>query len=271
MLVASVGVILFPLSIWEGSKPWAEKYIGAVIGFFLKLLFCNLAVMLLLYGVVSMLNIFSSTGFQGGVDQIIFIVFTCLLFFFICKSAPGIAQGLLSGSPSLSASGAISAVGGAVAAAGATMGLAKSVGGLAAKAGGAVAGGAAKGLFNTAGSLIEANAASNAAKVAGGNKAQQAGAFFSSLRNDAGDSIKAGAYGLTRSLLGGNNGSGGSGGGVNPHSWRQDFNRPSERIGHEGEQQTYSEHFERRKSEGAERGQKYFDSHKNPDQKAASS
>ena len=33
MLVTSVGVILFPMSIWEGSKFLSEKFIGAVVGF----------------------------------------------------------------------------------------------------------------------------------------------------------------------------------------------------------------------------------------------
>jgi hypothetical protein len=54
MLVASVGVILFPLSLWEGSKFMAEKFIGAILGFFIKLLFCNLAIFLLLYGFISL-------------------------------------------------------------------------------------------------------------------------------------------------------------------------------------------------------------------------
>jgi hypothetical protein len=36
MFVSSVGVILFPLSLWEGTKFMAEKYIGAMLGFFLS-------------------------------------------------------------------------------------------------------------------------------------------------------------------------------------------------------------------------------------------
>jgi hypothetical protein len=42
MFVSSVGIILFPLSLWDGTKFMAEKYISAMIGFFLKLLFCNI-------------------------------------------------------------------------------------------------------------------------------------------------------------------------------------------------------------------------------------
>jgi type IV secretory pathway TrbL component len=261
MLVTSVGVILFPLSIWEGSKFMSEKFIGAVVGFFMKMLFCNIAIFLLLYGFISLYYSYSgSGGFQGKADQIIFIVFSCLLFFYICKSAPGIAQSLLTGTPSLSASGAISAATGAVAAAGATMGMAKKVGGA---VGGTVVGGAAKGVFGFAGSMKEANAAQTSAMEAvaqaGGSTdmIKQAGnnAFRSSLANDVGDSFKSGALGLTRSLLsGGKGGPSGSagGGGTNPHSWRADFlnNLNEAKDGN----QSIGEHMGKRGFEGGLRG-----------------
>ena len=99
MLVATVGVILFPFSLWDGSKFLAEKFIGAIVGFFIKLLFCTIAIFLLIYGFVSLFNYFSASGFTGAVDQIIFILFVCFLFYFICKSAPGVAQSLLTGAP----------------------------------------------------------------------------------------------------------------------------------------------------------------------------
>jgi hypothetical protein len=63
MLVTSVGVILFPLSIWEGSKFLSEKFIGAIVGFFMKMLFINIGIFLLLYGFVSLLYTISA-GFQ---------------------------------------------------------------------------------------------------------------------------------------------------------------------------------------------------------------
>jgi hypothetical protein len=255
MLVSSVGVILFPMSIWEGSKFMTEGFIKAVLGFFLKLLFCNLAIFLLIYGFVSLMDIISQTGFTGTVDQFVFILFICALFFYICKSAPGIAQSLLSGSPTLSASGVISAATGAVAAAGATMGLAG-------KVGGTVVGGGAKGIFGFAGSMNEANAAKTSAMQevaqAGGSTEQQkqAGnkAFRSSLASDAGDSIRSGALGATRRLLGDKSGSSGSagGGGTNPHSWRQDFmnNLNETKDGN----QSIGEHMGKRKFEGSLRG-----------------
>jgi len=248
MLVASVGVILFPLSIWEGSKFMSEKFIGAIIGFFIKLLFCSIAICLLIYGFATMFFIISAKqGFSGTVDQIIYIIFGSLLFFYICKSAPGMAQGLLSGTPSLSATGAISAAGGAIAAAGATMGMAQAAGGAAKAAGG----GMAKAGLQAHGALSEAGAAADAAKTLGGSKSNQAGAFMSSLAGSAKDAVNAKGLGLARSLLGGGSGSGsGSGGGAaNPHSWSESFAKGS---------QTYGNHIKERKAEGSERGLAYM-------------
>jgi type IV secretory pathway TrbL component len=255
MLVASVGIILFPLSIWEGSKFMSEKFIGAIVGFFIKLLFCNIAIFLLLYGFISMFYIIDLQKFKGEPGQIAFIIFTCLLFFYICKSAPGIAQSLLTGSPSLSASGAISAVGGAVAAVGATAGFAKSAGNIAAKTAGAVAGGGARAVGSAAGSLIEAAAAGNAVKSLGGSGGQQFGAFMSSIGSDIGDSIKSGALGLTRSISGGKNGGSSGGGGTNPHSWKQDYLNSRDQ---DGNHQTLTQHLDKRKQEGSDRGMNYI-------------
>jgi len=254
MLVASVGVILFPLSIWEGSKFMSEKYIGAIIGFFIKLLFCSIAICLMIYGFTCMFFIISAKdGFSGTADQIIYIVFGCLLFFYICKSAPGIAQSLLTGTPSLSATGAISAAGGALAAAGATMGAAKAAGGMAKS----VAGGMAKAGLQAHGALSEAGAAAGAAKTLGGSGMQQAGAFMSSLAGSAKDSISAKGLGLARSIMGGGSSGGGSGsgGGSNPHSWNDSFTKGTNKN---GEQKTYGEHIQERKAEGRERGLAYM-------------
>jgi len=256
MLVASVGVILFPLSIWEGSKFMSEKYIGAIIGFFVKLLFCSIAICLMIYGFTTMFFIISAkNGFSGTVDQIIYIVFASLLFFYICKSAPGMAQGLLTGTPSLSATGAISAAGGALAAAGATMGAAKAVGGL----GKSAAGGLAQKGLQAHGALSEAGAAAGAVKGAGGSGSQQRGAFMSSLAGSAKDAVSAKGLNLARSLLGGGSGGGGSGGGgLNPHSWSDAFTKGTNK---DGEQKTYGEHIKDRKKEGAERGLEYLRKH----------
>jgi len=198
MLVASVGIILFPLSIWEASKFMAEKFIGAIVGFFMKLLFCNIAIFLLIYGFISLFYIIAAkpdgkeaVGFTGNVDQIIFIVFTSLLYYFICKSAPGIAHSLLTGSPSLNAAGAIGAVAGMVGAATATAGFIQNKAGSAKSTAGSVVGGIAK----MGHGLAEANAAGKAAGEDGGSRANQAGAFMKSLGKQA-------SQGLARSIYG---------------------------------------------------------------------
>jgi len=245
MLVSSVGVILFPLSLWEGSKFMAEKYIGAIIGFFIKLLFCTLSIFLMLYGFTSLYYIIYNGGFQGQADQITFIAFTALLFFFICKSAPMLAQSLLTGTPSLSAAGAIGAVAGAVGAAASVGGFAL---GAAKKVGGAAVGGAAKGGFALAGDLSEANAASGAVKSAGGSRFEQAGAWVNAMGRNASDRLSAGALNLTRSLLGGGRGS-------NPHGWREDF---LNKTNANGENQTLGEYLDARRTEGAARGTGYL-------------
>jgi len=101
MLVASVGVILFPLSLWEGTKFLAEKLIGAIIGFFIKLLFCNITMFLMLFGYMSLLRGFADRPFTGQPDEILITLFISLIFFYLCRSAPGLAQSLLTGAPSL--------------------------------------------------------------------------------------------------------------------------------------------------------------------------
>jgi len=182
MLVASVGVLLFPLSIWDGSKFLSEKFIGAIVGFFMKLLFCNLAIFLLLYGFISMFATLDEQGFTGKPDQFCFIVFTCLLFFYICKSAPGIAQSLLTGTPSLSATGAISAATGAVAAATAV--------------GGAVGGAVQKPIAATASAGAKAGGAASEVIKQGGKAGDAAKAFAGSMAKSAGAGLLNKSLGL---------------------------------------------------------------------------
>jgi len=265
MLIASVGIILFPTSIWDGSKFLSEKFIGALVGFFMKLLFCNIAIFLLLYGYVSMFHIIGTQKFGGSIDQIAFIIFSCLLFFFICKSAPALAQSLLTGTPSLNAAGAIGAAAGAISAVATTAGIAQRAGGAVANAAGAVAGGGARAVGGAVGSITEANAAKTAAMsdvaAAGGSSRQikQAGnfAFASSMLSDVGDSFKSGALGLARSISGGKGaGFSGGGGGNNPHSWRDSFNNTTVTDSVTGKErnQTIGEHLTNRKDEGTSRG-----------------
>jgi len=110
MFVSSVGVILFPLSLWDGTKFMAEKFIGAMLGFFVKLLFSAICIFLMLWAYITLANDYTQTPFLGEVERIIPLFFTSLLIFYICKSAPALAQGLLSGTPNLSGAGAIGMV-----------------------------------------------------------------------------------------------------------------------------------------------------------------
>jgi hypothetical protein len=248
LFITSVGIILFPLSLWDGSKFMAEKFIGAIVGFFIKLLFCNICIFLMLYGFLSLAKGYSTTPFTGTPDEIVVVIFISLLFFFLCKSAPALAQSLLTGSPSLNAAGAMAAVGGAVAGAAGAINAGKAIGG-------AVAGGAAKAAFSGGGALAQAGAASNAVGELGGGAGAKAGAFMSSLGGSAKESVKAGAGDLARSLIGGSSSGGrggsGAGSGINRHSERQKF------LGEknaDGTKKSFGEYIAGRKEAGTNAG-----------------
>jgi hypothetical protein len=195
------------------------------------------------------------------VEEFIAVIFTCLFFFYICKSAPGLAQGLLSGTPSLSATGAISAATGAVAAAGATLGLAKS-------AGSTVAGGIAKTEFAARGALAQASSASDAVRDMGGDKTEQRNAFLGSIAGSAGQGLKSAGHDLTRSLLADSGGRGGSGGGgINPHSERQYFTNYRDQ---DGNAMALGDYYKERKQIGADAGREYYNArHPKPEPDAS--
>jgi hypothetical protein len=248
MFVTSVGIILFPLSMWEGTKFMAEKLISAIIGFFIKLLFCTICIFLMLYGFFTLARLMSASKFMGTVDQILMVIFVSLLFFYLCKSAPGLAQSLLTGTPSLSAAGAIGAMGSAIAAATMTKSLVQ-------KGGSALAGGAAKGIFAGAGMLSQADEASQAVKASGGSNFQALGAGLSSIRHSAGEALKSGGGDLARSLLGGGaSRTGGGGTGVNRHSQLQSFSTANA----DGTKKTFGEQIASRREQGAAIGRKYL-------------
>jgi hypothetical protein len=178
-----------------------------MLGFFVKLLFCTICIFLLLYGYLTLARQFSADSFTGSIEQLAMIFFSCLLFLYICKSAPALAQSLLTGVPSLNGAGAIGA---ATMAFGAVAGLAglandgaKFIGGKAAKVG--------TGIMDVAGAITQGfgagGAASDAAKGAGLGGMQQLaagmGAFGKSMMSSAGESIMDKGAELTRSLMGG--------------------------------------------------------------------
>jgi len=110
MFVSSVGVILFPLSLWEGTKFVAEGYVKAMLGFFVKLLFSAICIFFMLWVFITIADEYTQYSFVGQAEQIIPLFFSSLLIFYLCKSAPALAQSLLSGSPSLTGAGAIGMV-----------------------------------------------------------------------------------------------------------------------------------------------------------------
>ena len=253
MFITSVGIILFPTMLWDGSKFLSEKFVGAVVGFFVKLLFCNICIFIMLWGFITLAKQYTVVPFTGLPDEIISLAFSCLLFFYICKSGPALAQGLLSGSPSLNAAGAIGAAGAAV-------GAAAAVGGMAGGAVKAVAGGAAKAGFEGASALTKAGAAAGAAKTLGGGAGAQAGAFMSSLGGSAKEGLKGAGGDLARSLIGGKGGGDGGGGaggaaGINPHSNRDKLLKEKNA---DGTRKGLGQHFSEKKSAGENAGLDYM-------------
>jgi len=250
MLVASVGIIFFPLSLWEGTKFLAEKLIGAIVGFFVKLLFCNICIFLLLFGYISLLRGFANRAFTGQPDEILIVLFISLLFFYICKSAPGLAQSLLTGTPSLSAAGAIGAVGSAIAAGAGTLSMAG-------KVGGAVAGGATKTAFAGAGALAQAGGAASAAKTLGGSGKDQAMAFAQSMGSSAKTAMLAGGGNLARSLLSGGGKGIGAGGGESTNRYDQIQGHLNRRDA-DGKRETLGEYLDSRHKAGIDAGENYM-------------
>jgi type IV secretion system protein TrbL len=98
LLIASAGFILVPFGIFKPTAFLAERVFGAVIAFGVKLLILALVVGLS-DGLLRQVAIPPGVSWQQSME------FCCLslALAFLSLHAPGIAQGLLSGSPSLSA------------------------------------------------------------------------------------------------------------------------------------------------------------------------
>ena len=255
MLVTSVGVILLPFMLWDSSKFLTEKLIGAIVGFFIKLLFCNICIFLMLYGFMMLATNSAEAGvFTGTADEMVSTLFTCVLFFLICKSGPNLAQSLLTGSPSLNSGAAFAAVGGAVAGAAGAMGLAG-------KAGSLAGGVAAKTGFGAAGALSKAGGAMRAVKDLGGSGGDQAGAVFSSLAGSAGEALKSAGSNMAHSLLGG------GASGYNRHSQLDTFKHGADGGGAPGgsggggegkTRKSFGEHLAGRRTQGENAGIDYM-------------
>jgi len=124
MLVTGVGIMMLPFMLWDATKFLSEKLIGAVVGFFIKLLICTMCIYLMLWGFLGL----ATGGFNGALNQIINILFTCFLYFALCTKGPELATSLLTGSPQMNATGALSTAAGALGAAAAVIGFGASMG-----------------------------------------------------------------------------------------------------------------------------------------------
>ena len=166
MFIASVGVILFPLSLYEGTKGYSDSFIKAMIGHFIKLLFCTIVIFFVLYGFLALSTTFVASSFMGTADQVMMVVATSLLFLFIAKAAPALASSLITGSPSLTGGSAIRTVTSAVAAAGAVGAMGFKGAALAGRGAGTVADKVGSGLLQAGGA---ASSAMKGAQHLGGN------------------------------------------------------------------------------------------------------
>ncbi|MFV0360204.1 P-type conjugative transfer protein TrbL [Tropicimonas sp.] len=172
-LTTLAGFVLIPFGLWGKSAFMAERVLGNVVSSGIKVL-----VLAVIIGIGSTLFGQFTAGFGGAtptIDDAMAIVLAALSLLGLGIFGPGIATGLVSGGPQLSAGAAIGtglAVGGAaIAAGGATMlaargGGAALSGGAALARGGASAAGAASSAY-TLGSMGESGAAGVAAGLGG--------------------------------------------------------------------------------------------------------
>jgi type IV secretory pathway TrbL component len=240
--ITSVGVIMLPFMLWDGSKFLTEKLIGAITGFTLKMLFVTIAILLTFNGYLSLMT----RPFAGALDQIIYTVFVSLFYMMICQSGPQLAVSLLTGTPQMSLMEGAAAAG-AYAAAGIA----------GAKAASGAAHGAAQGGVRAAGMATQAAGAAQAAGQLGGSKADAAGAALSSLKGSAVQGVKSLAHGLGHSLYAGNpkGGGGGAGGsGTNRFSQTTALNKKTE----EGHSKTLREYYSERYQQGQDKGLNYM-------------
>lgn len=181
-LIMSVGCLMLPFMLWDGTKFLTEKLVSAMVGFFMKMLFVTIAMLLTINGFLGLMV----RPFSGGIDQLIYTVFVSLFYMMICQNGPALAVSLLTGSPQMSlmegvqaaavlgGAAAVAASGGAKAAVAGNTALDKAQGAFnAAKEDGAGTGGAMKAAARSLGTSAKEglqNVAHSAhAKLTGGN------------------------------------------------------------------------------------------------------
>jgi type IV secretory pathway TrbL component len=243
-LITSVGVIMLPFMMWDGGKFITEKFIGAIVGFFIKMLFCTITMLITFYGYLALMT----RTFDGTINEVVYVVFISLFYMMLCQSGPQLAVTLLTGTPQMSLMEAAKAVG-AYAATGAA-GIA---------AGKFAAQKAAQGAVSGGGGLAQAAGAAGAVKALGGSKGEQAQAAGKSVGASVATGAKSLAHGLGRSLMGSGESAGGKGGrkyqgpnagGTNRYSQLAQYRQPNA----EGQSKTIKEHLAAQYQQGENRG-----------------
>ncbi|GHU78520.1 hypothetical protein FACS189462_3320 [Spirochaetia bacterium] len=244
-LITSVGVIMLPFMMWDGGKFITEKFIGAIVGFFIKMLFCTITMLITFYGYLALMT----RPFDGTINEVVYVVFISIFYMMLCQSGPQLAVTLLTGTPQMSLMEAAKAVG-AYAATGAA-GMA---------AGKFVASKATQGAVSGGGAVAQAAGAVGAVKALGGGKGEQIQAAGKSVGASAAAGVQSLAHGLGRSLMGSGNGGGGKGGrnnqasnnagGINRYSRLAEYRQPNA----EGQSKTIREHLASQYQRGENRG-----------------
>jgi type IV secretory pathway TrbL component len=238
--ISSVGIIMLPFMLWDGSKFLTEKLIGAIVGFTLKLLFVSIALLFTFNGYLSLMV----RNFEGTLDQIVYVIFVSLFYMMICQSGPQLAVSMLTGTPQMSLM-----EGAAAAGAYATAAIA---GGRAADFG---AHKLAQGGIRMAGATSQAAGAAGATAELGGSRGDQAKAAFTSIGKSAQTGFKSTAHALGRSLYAGESqGTGGKDRGTNRFSQTTRLNEKTEA----GYAKTAGEYTRERYRDGQEIGLAYL-------------
>ncbi len=241
-LITSVGCLMLPFMLWDGTKFLTEKLVGAIIGQAVKLLFVTLTFMLAINGFLALMV----RPFNGFIDQMIYTLFTIFLHWLLCQNGPALATALLTGTPQLSMAEGIRTA--------ASMAATAVAGGAAVKA--ATAAGVKTAVQGKA-AADQAKGASNAAKAdaakSGMSKGAQRSAGFKagmqSLGISAKETVKCGVHGLAKSLTNGKPGGAGQTGGGNRFSSLEARNKPKE----DGYRKTSKEFAQENREKGAER------------------
>jgi type IV secretion system protein TrbL len=172
-LVMAVAGVLLPWGVLPQTKFLAEKAIGAVVSAAIKMMVLSFLIAVA-DPILSRVSFGNETDFLGIVKTSWSIILTVGAIAFLAWNAPGLAAGLMSGSPSLSAGGAMQnaaagaslALGAAGGAAAGVMKLASAASGGAAHAAGVISAGARSasgpggGMFSAIGGGLRAAGAS---------------------------------------------------------------------------------------------------------------